>query len=261
MLVDSHCHLDRLDLTKYHDDLGAAIAAANDSGVDHFLCPGITLASFAKILAIAEKYQNVMVAVGTHPTEDVSFPTVKELVEIGANSLVAAVGETGLDYFYCKDEQEKENQRQLFKIHIQAAKELQKPLIIHSRLAAQDIVRILQEEQAASVGGVMHCYTENFAMAEAAMELNFLISFSGIITFKNADALRAVAKKIPLDKMLIETDAPYLAPVPMRGKPNEPAFLHYTAEYLAKYLGLSLDDFAGQTTENYFRFLLASCAS
>lgn len=250
MLVDSHCHLDRLDFAA--KDLAAYLEDAAKAGVKFFLCPGIDLEHFPQILQIADTHENIVVTVGRHPTETGRIPTVTELVELGSNKLVVGVGETGLDYYYCKSEADKEAQRELFRIHIRAAKELNKPLVIHSREAAGDIIAILKEEQASAVGGVLHCYTESLEAAQATLELNFYISFSGIITFKNADNLREVAQAIPVEKMLLETDSPYLAPVPKRGKPNEPAFLSYVAETMARIHKISLQSLAEQTTANFF---------
>lgn len=251
MLVDSHCHLDRLDFSMR--DLDNYLAVASAVGVNFFLCPGIDIEHFPNILHLAETHENIVVTVSKHPTEKGTDPDVKRLVELGYNKLVVGVGETGLDYYYCNSESDREYQKNLFRTHIRAAKELNKPLVIHSREAAQDIISILQEENAKTIGGVMHCYTENLEFAEAAMELNFYISFSGIITFKNAGKLREVARAIPLNKMLLETDSPYLAPVPMRGKPNEPAFLRYTAEYMAHLREITFDMLSEVTTENFFR--------
>jgi TatD DNase family protein len=190
-----------------------------------------------------------------HPTEEgAREPSVTELCELAADPRVIGIGETGLDYAACQDDlAAQEKQCQLFVKHIQAARQMQKPLIIHSRMAGADIIRILRDENAAAIGGVMHCFAEDLAMAEAALDLGFYISFSGIITFKNADSLREIAKKVPLDRVLLETDAPYLAPVPMRGKQNVPTYLRYTAECFAALRGLTLQEVATQTTANFFR--------
>lgn len=254
-IVDSHCHLDHLDLSNYNNDLTQALRAAHARGVNYILCPGVDLESFPAILSIAKRQPNVWAAVGVHPTEEnAREPGIEELCELAKDSLVVGVGETGLDYAECQnDEEEKKWQQELFVKHIQAAKMAKKPLIIHSRLAVRDILHILRSEKADEVGGVMHCFTEDLDSALMAIELNFYISFSGIITFKNADSLRDVARKIPLDRVLLETDAPYLAPVPMRGKPNQPEYLRYTTEYFAALRGLPLEEVARQTTENFFR--------
>jgi TatD DNase family protein len=254
-LVDSHCHLDRIDLKEYQNDLGIVLRAAHEQGVKYILCPGIDLEHFPAVLAIARSYPNVWATVGVHPTEEgAREPSIAELCELGSDPSVIGIGETGLDYAACQDDlAEQEKQCKLFIKHIQAARQVQKPLIVHSRMAAADIIRILHAENAAAIGGVMHCFAEDWSMAKAALDLGFYISFSGIITFKNADALREVAKKVPLDRVLLETDAPYLAPVPKRGKQNVPAYLRYTAECFAALRGLTLQEAAERTTENFFR--------
>jgi TatD DNase family protein len=251
MLADSHCHLDRLDLQPYHGELRLALEAAHKNKVEYILCPGIDIKTAPQVLKIAAENNHVVASIGQHPTEEIYEPTLNELLDLGSQPKVVAIGETGLDFYRCEDESIREYQRRLFKLHICAAKELNKPLIIHSREAGTGILKILTEEKAADIGGVMHCFTENWEMAEAALQLNFYISFSGIITFKNAENLRNVAKKVPLKKILIETDAPYLAPAPHRGKPNEPAFLHYTANFMANLLNISSENFATITTENF----------
>lgn len=259
MLVDSHCHLDKLDLSKYENDLAKALAAANRVNVKFFLCPGVTLIGFPSILQLAKQNENVVVAIGLHPTEDLMHePTVQELCTLADDKLIVGIGETGLDYYYCRDDKNiQEQQQRVFRTHIQAAKELKKPLIIHSRLAEQDIIRILKEEKASDIGGVFHCYTENWEMAQTVLNMNFYISFSGIVTFKNAEMLRDVAKKVPLDKMLLETDAPFLAPTPYRGKPNEPAYLPLVAECIAKNRADTLDNIAKHSSENFFNLFFA----
>jgi TatD DNase family protein len=253
-MIDSHCHLDRLDLTKYNGDLGAALLAAKNVGVEYFLCPGIDLENFPNILQIAKKHQNIVVSVGLHPSENLAHELkVEELCNLADDPLVVGVGETGLDYFYAADENQREFQRQRFITHIRAAKELKKPLIVHSRSAALDLLQILRQENVDQVGGVLHCFTEDWETAQAAMDLNFYIAFSGIITFKNALALQQIAKQVPLERLLLETDAPYLAPVPMRGKPNEPAFLRYTAEFISKLRDTDYAIIDRKTSDNFFR--------
>lgn len=254
MLIDSHCHLDRLDLTKYNGDLDAALLAAKNAGVEYFLCPGVVLEDFPNILQIAKKHPNIVVSVGLHPSEDLAHELkVEELCNLADDSLVVGVGETGLDYFYAENEEQREFQRQRFITHIHAAKELKKPLIVHSRSAASDLLQILKREKAEQVGGVLHCFTEDWETAQVAIELNFYIAFSGIVTFKNALALQQIAKQVPLERLLLETDSPYLAPVPMRGKPNEPAFLRYTAEFISKLRDIDCDTIAEETSHNFFR--------
>ena len=255
MLTDSHCHLDGLDLSSYDGDVHKAIAAARRKGVKYILSPGVTFEAFPEILKIVETDNDLFASVGVHPTEEnVYQPTLTELITLGQNKKVVAVGETGLDFYYGKDEAKRKQQTSLFKLHIKAAQELNKPLIIHARDADQEIIDILTNEDAKTIGGVLHCFTGSLAMAEAAIDLGFYISFSGIITFRNAENLRNIAKKIPLEKMLIETDAPYLAPVPLRGKPNEPAYLPYIAEFMANLLNVSYESFTNQITENFLRF-------
>ena len=252
MLIDSHCHLDQLNLDKYSGNLDAALQFAKEQGVEFFLCVCIDLLHFPQILAIAQGYEHVRVTVGLHPTEQAAEePTMAQLVELAQNPLVLGIGETGLDYYRC--EGDVEWQRERFRCHIQAAKAVQKPIIVHTRQAQEDTIRILVEENAASVGGVMHCFTETWEMAQQAMDLGFYISFSGIVSFPNAKALQEVVKKVPLEKMLIETDSPYLAPVPHRGKPNEPAYVRYVAECIAALKDVAVETVAEHTTRNFRR--------
>lgn len=252
MLIDTHCHLDRLDLTPYNGDLGLALKAANVQGVHRFLCVCIDLEHFPDIITIAEKYDQVSATLGLHPTETVeNEPTVEQLIALASHPKVIGIGETGLDYYRC--EGDTKWQRERFRNHIRAAKALNKPLIIHSRMAQVDTINILKEEQAHTVGGIMHCFTENWEMAQAAIDLGFYISFSGIVTFPNAKELREVALKVPLESMLIETDSPYLAPVPHRGKSNEPRFVREVAESLATLKGVDFEIIALHTTANFHR--------
>lgn len=252
MIVDSHCHLDCLNLEKYNNKLDQALDAARQNEVEHFLCVCIDLNNFPQVLAIAEQYPDIHASVGVHPNhKDCETPSVEALVKLADHPKIVAIGETGLDYYYHKEDLDW--QRQRFRNHIQAAKKCHKPVIIHTRDARDDTLQIMQEEDVASVSGVMHCFTETWEMAQAAMEMNFYISFSGIVTFKNAVALQAVAKRVPLDRMLIETDAPYLAPVPYRGKTNEPAYVKYVAEFIAKLREVPYQEIAEQTTANFYR--------
>lgn len=252
MLVDSHCHLNMLDLTAHQGDLQKVLDAAKAQGVGHILCVSTEIETFPIVLDIARRYENVSASVGLHPTEAVSRePTVDDLVKLGNDAQVIAVGETGLDYYHCKDEPEW--QRERFRTHIHAAIKLGKPLIIHTRDAREDTVQILKEEHADKVGGIFHCFTENWEMAQQGLDLGFYISFSGIVTFKNATSLKEIAKQVPLDRMLIETDAPFLAPMPFRGKPNEPAYVRYVAEHIAELRNESYEVIASKTTENFFR--------
>lgn len=252
MLVDSHCHLDCLDLQNHENDLQQAMAAAKANDVSHFLCVCINLEDYPKVLKIAEQFSNVYASVGVHPNEtDGHEPTMLELQTLAVHSRVVAIGETGLDY-YRTIGLALDNQRQRFRHHIRVARAVKKPLIIHMRDASQDTISIMQEEQASEIGGVMHCFTENWEVAQQALDLNFYISISGVVTFKNAQQIQQVATKVPLERLLIETDAPYLAPVPMRGKSNEPAYLKYTAEFIAQLRGCSYQTIAEQTSSNFF---------
>jgi TatD DNase family protein len=249
-LVDSHCHLDQLDLTAYDGELKKALAYAEKQGVCHMLCVCITLEHFPAMLRIAQTYPNISVSVGLHPNERniLHEPSASELIALAQDEKVVAIGETGLDYF--RSEGELDWQRDRFRQHIRAAKKLQKPLIIHTRDAMDDTFAIMKEEHADN--GVMHCFTGNWAAAKVAVDMGFYISISGIVTFKNALDIQEVAKNMPLDRLLIETDSPYLAPVPYRGKPNEPAYVRHVAECIAGLRGISLELLAERTTANFF---------
>jgi len=256
ILVDSHCHLDRLDLSPWNGDVNGAINSAVEQGIGHFLCVAIDLENFPNILNLARKNERVSVSVGVHPNEtEGRDPEVDELVKLADDPAVVAIGETGLDYFRSHGEKESDLdwQRLRFRRHIAAARQTGKPLIIHMRDATQDTLRILREEKADEVGGVMHCFVENWEIAQQAMSLNFDISFSGIVTFKSAADLKEVAEKMPIDRMLIETDSPYLAPVPYRGKPNYPSYVKHVAECIAELRSVSWQDIAYSTTENFYR--------
>lgn len=251
-LIDSHCHLDRLDLTPYQGNLSLAIKNAASHGVSHALCVAIDMPNFPRVYEIAAQFPNIYASVGLHPTEqDTPEPTIAELVEKGGWPKVVAIGETGLDYYRCEAAPIWQQER--FRRHIQAAIEIGKPLIVHTRLAKEDTLRILQEEGAARVGGVLHCFTEDYDMAERAMAMGFYISISGIVTYKNAKELQATAARLPLERLLIETDSPYLAPTPHRGKSNEPAYVRYVAEYIAQLREVKLADIAVATTANFAR--------
>lgn len=257
MLIDSHCHLDRVDLAPYEGDFSRFIAATRGEGIDHLLCVSIDLESYPAMLSLVDSYPDVSVSVGVHPNDqDRREPGVDELVELATHPGNVAIGETGLDYYY--GEGDFEWQRDRFRRHIQAAIAADKPLIIHTRDAREDTIRIMREEGASAVGGVMHCFTETWEMAQQALDLNFYISFSGIVTFKNAEALRDVAARVPLDRMLVETDSPYLAPVPFRGKPNEPRHVRQVAEKIAGLRGISVEEVARITSENFYRLFSAA---
>ena len=251
MLVDSHCHLDRLDLDYYQKDLNQLLDFARAQGVGHFLCVCIDLENFPAVLAIAKQFADVSASVGVHPTERVAKEaTLSELIRLAQHPKVIALGETGLDYY--RENTAKTQQQARFRQHIRAAIAVNKPLIVHTRQAKEDTLAILKEEGAHQVGGVLHCFTEDLAMAEAAIEANFYISFSGILSFKKATELKSIAQHLPLQRLLIETDSPYLAPMPFRGKPNQPAYVRYVAETLAELRQSPLDKVAEQTSTNLF---------
>lgn len=250
MLVDSHCHLDFPEL---RGDLPGVAARMSESGVSHALTISTTLATFPAVREVAETLPNVWCSAGVHPDErrDEREADVAELVRMAQHPRVVAIGETGLDYY--RVEGDTGWQRERFRAHIRAAREAAKPLVIHTRAAAADTLAIMREERAGEAGGVMHCFTETWEVAEAAMAMGFLISFSGIVTFKNAQALREVALRVPLERMLVETDSPYLAPVPHRGKTNEPAYVRHVAEEIARLRAIPVDEVARATSENFFR--------
>jgi TatD DNase family protein len=248
MLVDSHCHLNFPELAENIQSLRLNMQEAQ---VGHALCVSVTLDKFPEVLGLAEKFENFYASVGVHPDyEDIKEPTIDELVRLAQHPKIVAIGETGLDYFRLTGDLEW--QRERFRTHIRAAIKCAKPLIIHTRSAAEDTLRIMQQEGANQVGGVMHCFTESLDVALAAIEMGFYISFSGIVTFKNATQLKEVAQAIPLDKMLVETDSPYLAPMPFRGKTNQPAYVKYVAQEIANLRGVSLDAVMQATTQNFF---------
>ncbi len=251
MFIDSHCHLDRLNLSLYDNNLDNVIQASTAANVTKLLCVSVTLADFPKMAEKTEKYDNVLLTCGAHPLNQEDKISTAQLLELSQNERVIAIGETGLDYHYAPET--KLLQLDSFKKHIQVAKQLNKPLIIHTRDAQQDTLALLRSEGADEVGGILHCFTESWEMAEQAIKLGFYISFSGIVTFKNASALREVAARVPSDKLLIETDAPYLAPVPHRGKENQPAYVVEVAKHLASIRGQSVEEIAKQSTDNFNR--------
>jgi TatD DNase family protein len=250
MLVDSHCHLDFPELKA---DLAGVMSRMGENGVTHALTISTTLATFPAVRQVADAGPNVWCSAGVHPDErgDGREASVDELVSMADDPKVVAIGETGLDYF--RVEGDTEWQRDRFRVHIRAARRARKPLVIHTRAAAQDTLRLMREEGAQEVGGVMHCFTESLEVAEAAIAMGFLISFSGIVTFKNAVPLKEVARRVPLDRLLVETDSPYLAPVPHRGQSNQPAFVKHVAEEIARLRGIPFEEVASRTSENFFR--------
>jgi TatD DNase family protein len=248
MLVDSHCHLDLIKKS----DPDTLVADAQAQGVNYFLSVSIDLDHFPTLLGIAQRMDNVFASVGIHPNTSQELAVdVQTLTALADDPHIVAIGETGLDYFRSQGDLTWQQER--FRTHIQAAKETGKPLIIHSREAPKETLRILREENAAAVGGVMHCFVEDWDTAQQAMEMGFYISFSGIVTFKNAKTVQAVAKQVPLDRMLVETDAPYLAPVPHRGQTNQPAYVRHVAQFIADLRGETFETIAGVTTDNFFR--------
>lgn len=248
MLVDSHCHLDFPDLA---NRLPEVLQRMQENRVDLAVCIGVNLEDFPQVIALAEQHAQLYATVGVHPEyTDVEEPDEDILLGLAAHPKVIAIGETGLDYYWQKDKPEW--QRDRFRTHIRAAKRCEKPLVVHTRDSAADTLRVLKEEGADAVGGVMHCFTENWDIARLALDLGFYLSFSGIVTFKNATIVKEVAQKCPLDRLLVETDSPYLAPVPYRGKLNEPAYVRYVAEEIAKLRMISVDEVRQATTDNFF---------
>lgn len=248
MLVDSHCHLDFPDLASRLPEL---LQRMEESAVGLAVCIGVNLEDFPRVLALAEAHPQLWATVGVHPEyTDVREPDENELLALANHPKVIAIGETGLDYYWQKDKPEW--QRARFRTHIRAARRCGKPLVVHTRESAEDTLNVLAEEGADAVGGVMHCFTENWEVARRALDLGFYISFSGIVTFKNAAIVKDVAQKCPLDRILVETDSPYLAPMPYRGKQNQPAYVRHVAEEIARLRDISLEDVTAATTENFF---------
>ena len=251
-IIDSHCHINFPELVS---DIDGVMERMAENHVSNALCVSVNLEKFPEVLSLAERYENIYASVGVHPdTQSGEDPTVERLVSLSAHPKVVAIGETGLDYF--RTEGDTTWQRDRFRAHIQAAREVNKPLIIHTREAGDDTLGILREEGEGLVRGVMHCFTETLEFARASIDLGFFISFSGIITFKNAQEIRDVAKVVPLESILIETDSPYLAPVPNRGKTNEPSYVRYVLEEVARVKELPIDVVAQATTQNFHRLFL-----
>jgi TatD DNase family protein len=253
MYVDSHCHLDFPELSARLDEI---LVRMRENQVDRALCVSVTLEDFPRVLALAEAHDTLYASVGVHPDYPDSLePDVDTLVRLAAHPKVIATGETGLDYFRTEGDPAALNgwQRERFRVHIRAARISRRPLIVHTRAASDDTIAIMRAEGADAVGGVMHCFTESWQVARAALDLGFYISLSGIVTFRNAEALRDVARQVPLDRLLIETDAPYLAPVPKRGKMNEPGFVKHVGEFLAGVKGIEVERLAEATSGNFYR--------
>ncbi|MEM5404596.1 MULTISPECIES: TatD family hydrolase [Paraburkholderia] len=253
MFVDSHCHINFEGLG---DRLPQVLENMRANAVTHALCVSVDLETLPSVLDIASRYENVYASVGVHPDhEHMREPTVAELVELAEHPKVVAIGETGLDYYRLGERTiaDMEWQRERFRTHIRAAHATGKPLIVHTRAASDDTLRIMEEERAGEPGGVMHCFTEPWAIAERALAQNFYISLSGIVTFKNATDVQEVSRRVPIERLLIETDSPYLAPVPFRGKPNEPAYVSHVGRFIAQQRGLPDAELGAVTTQNFFR--------
>lgn len=254
LLVDSHCHI---DFDPLGGEVEAVIARARDHGVGYMLCVSVNMEDYPQVLALAHKHETVFASVGVHPNATGCHePDVDELIDKAGDEAVVAIGETGLDYFRTEGKMDWQHER--FRTHIEAAKAVNKPLIIHTRDSSADTLTIMEQMGAREAGGVMHCFVEDWDTARRAMDLGFYISFSGIVTFKNAQELKEVARKVPLDRMLVETDSPYLAPVPYRGKTNEPAFVRHVAEHIAELRGVEVETIAQATTENFFNLFSAA---
>ena len=248
-IVDSHCHIDRVDLSAFGGSVQTMIEQANALEVYEFLCVSINLEQYPKVLALAQQHKQIYASIGVHPTEqDGQDPSIEQLVDLAQDKKVIAIGETGLDYFHLNRD-EVDWQRERFIRHIQAGKQSHKPIIIHTREAKEDTLSMMKTHQANH--GVMHCFVEDYAMAKQCIDRGFYISLSGIVTFKNAHTVHEVAKKIPLDAMLVETDSPYLTPVPYRGKANMPGFTRYVVDYIAQLRGISAEEVAQTTTDNF----------
>jgi TatD DNase family protein len=252
MFIDSHCHLNFPDLAGRLEDIYQLM---QDNDVSHALCISVDLETFPQVLAIAQSRENLYASVGVHPDYDGRIePSVEELVRLAENPKVVAIGETGMDFYRTPGPDACQQSR--FRVHIRAARQAEKPLVIHTRAASEDTLRIMREERAGEAGGVMHCFTEGMDVANAALDLGFYVSFSGIVTFKNAKSLKEVAQTVPLDRMLIETDSPYLAPAPFRGRANEPGYVKYVAEEIARLKDISVGEVGEVTSQNFRRLFL-----
>jgi TatD DNase family protein len=252
MLIDSHCHLDRLKLDPYNGDLSVAIAAAHERGIQQMLCIGISLENIQTVIDIAQAHPSVVASVGVHPCDvKEGAATFEQLVNWAAQPKVVALGETGLDYHY--ETESKALQHESFALHLQVGKQIGLPVVVHTREARADTLALIKEHGSLEHSGVLHCFTEDWDMAKAALDLNYYISISGIVTFKTADQIRDVVSKMPIDRLLVETDSPYLAPIPYRGKPNEPKYVREVAQFVADVRGIPLEELAAKTTENFYR--------
>lgn len=254
MLIDSHCHLQSLDLAEFDNDLNIVMQQALEHDVQHMLSVCITPDDIPRLHEIANNHKNVSTSVGVHPNDvNNNILNAEQIIELSNHPSCIAIGETGLDYYRTTEPEAQKLQQHMLSEHILAARTVSKPLIIHTRHSADDTLRLLKQEHASEIGGVMHCFSEDWSIARQALDLNFYISFSGVITFKNADSLREVAKKVPIDRILIETDSPYLAPIPYRGKQNRPAWVRYVAQTLSDLLDIEYDQLAAQTCSNFYQ--------
>lgn len=252
MLIDSHCHLDRINLDRYDGQLANAIAAANERGIHKMLCIGVSLDNIQTVIDIARAHECVYASVGVHPC-DVKDGTASadQLMQWAANKKVVALGETGLDYHY--ETESKALQHESFAMHLEVGKKIGLPVVVHTREAKEDTLSLIKQFGSLEHSGVLHCFTEDWEMAKSALDLNYYISISGIVTFKNAEQIREVVRKMPIDRLLIETDSPYLAPIPYRGKPNEPKYVYEVAQFVADLKGLSIEELGERTSENFHR--------
>ncbi|MBX2867896.1 MAG: TatD family hydrolase [Acidiferrobacterales bacterium] len=261
-IIDSHCHINFEELQQ---DFPGLLERAKENQISHMLCVAVNLEDFPEVIGIARSNENIFASVGVHPCyTDCADPSVEQLLSLADDENIVAIGETGLDYFRVKGDaasSELDWQRERFVRHIDAARQCGKPLIIHTRNAADDTMAMLKSHEAGDAGGVMHCFAEDWQTAEKALDIGFYISFSGIVTFKSAESLREVARKVPSDRILVETDSPYLAPVPFRGKTNEPSYVRHTAEFVADLRGVSLESLAETTTTNFFQLFSTAKAA
>ncbi len=252
MLVDSHCHLDRLNLEPYNGDLTAAIEAAHARGIQQMLCIGISLSNIQDVIDIAQRYPRVLASVGVHPCDvQAGMADASQLLAWAEQPKVVALGETGLDYHY--ETESKALQQESFILHLEVGGKAGLPIVVHTRDAREDTLALIKAHGNLEHAGVLHCFTEDWDMAKRALDLNYYISISGIVTFKNAEQIRDVVRKMPLDRLLVETDSPYLAPVPYRGKSNEPKYVREVAEFIAEVRGLAFEELAQKTTENFYQ--------
>ena len=252
MLIDSHCHLDRINLDRYNGNLSEAIAAAQQRGIQQMLCIGISLENIQTVIDIAQAHSSVVASVGVHPCDvKEGAATADQLIQWAAQPKVVALGETGLDYHY--ETESKALQHDSFVMHLEVGKKIGLPVVVHTREAKADTLQLIKEHGSLEHSGVLHCFTEDWDMAKAALDLNYYISISGIVTFKNAEQIREVVRNMPIERLLIETDSPYLAPIPYRGKPNEPKYVYEVAQFVADLKGMSIEQLGEHTSENFYR--------